>query len=112
MRKLVSALTRLAAILPVVLIVPSSVIAGPLLGAAAVRPAGDGLVVENVACYGFGWRGWGIYPGWFRPACAYVAPGYVVTAPVYAPVAPVYPTAGRCWVPPGPDGRPGYWAAC
>jgi hypothetical protein len=81
----------------------------------AVRPASNSLnAVENVACYGFGWRGWGVYPGWFRPACAgaWVAPGYVVAAPVYAPVAPVYPAAGRCWIPPGPDGRPGYWAVC
>src|SRR6476619_831553 len=38
---------------------------------------------ESVACYGFGWRGWGIYPGWY-PACSRVAPvyapGYLVAA--------------------------------
>ena len=70
--------------------------------------------VKSIACYGFGWRGWGVYPG-LHPAClrvapAYVAPGYVAAAPVYA--APAYPVAGRCWIPATPDGRAGYWAAC
>jgi hypothetical protein len=115
MRKSISTLVCLAVTLAAILIVPSSIIAGPLPLAAVGVPAGD-VKAENAACYGFGWRGWGVYAGWFRPACAgaWVTPGYVVPAPVYAPavVAPAYPAAGRCWVPPGPDGRPGYWAAC
>jgi hypothetical protein len=117
MRKFAHAIARLAALLSPALVASSSVSAWPLPVAAAVQPAGDGLkVVEDVACLGYGWRGWGLYPGWFRPACtgAYVAPDYVTPAPAYVPayVAPVYPAAGRCWVPPGPDGRPGYLAAC
>jgi hypothetical protein len=113
MRKSISALACLAAILSTILIVPSSIIAGPLpLAAVGRTAAADNVKAEKVACYGFGWRGWGVYPGWFRPACAgaYVTPGYVVPAPVYAP-AVVAPAPGRCWVAP-PDGRPGYWAAC
>lgn len=62
---------------------------------------------ESVACYGFGWRGWGIYPGWY-PACYRVAPVY---APGYVVAAPAY-RAGPCWVPTSPDGRAGYWKAC
>jgi hypothetical protein len=115
MRKSISTLACLATTLAAILIVPSSIIAGPLLLAGAGRLADDSSKAEDVACYGFGWRGWGVYPGWFRPACAGAgaAPGYVVPAvPAYAPVAPVYPAAGRCWVAPQPDGRPGYWAAC
>lgn len=61
MRTFVHAIARLAAIPPVVLIVLSSASAGPLPVAAAVRPAGDGLnAIENVVCYGYGWRGWGV----------------------------------------------------
>jgi hypothetical protein len=81
-------------------------------------PADQGAKIEKVVCYGYGWRGWGVYPGWLRPACtgAYAAPGYVVPGPAVAapavvvPVAPVAPAMGRCWV--APDGRQGYWAAC
>ena len=100
-------LALLAAILPAA--VSTSPLAGaPLQAAAAVRSAAGNLgMTEQVACYGFGWRGWGIYPGWY-PACN--RPLYA--APVYA--APDYPVPapGRCWVPPTPDGRPGYWATC
>jgi hypothetical protein len=116
MRKSVSALACLAVILSTVLIVPSAIIAGPLPAATAARPAGDDLTVEKVLCWGYGWRGWGLYPGWFRPACAnaWAAPGYVVPAPAYVPgyVAPAVPAAAPCWVPPGRNGQPGYWAAC
>ena len=82
------------------------------LGAAAATLAS----AEPVACYGFGWRGWGVYPGWLRPACwggAYAPPAYVVgAAPVYA--APVYaaPATQRCWVQTDPARNYGYWAAC
>ena len=94
---------------------PSAVDATPLGSAAALRSTADSVrTIESIACYGFGWRGWGVYPG-LHPAClrvapAYVAPGYVAAAPVYA--APAYPAAGRCWIPATPDGRAGYWAAC
>jgi hypothetical protein len=99
------------------LMASSPLSAGPLPPAAAVRQVDNNLnVVENVVCYGFGWRGWGIYAGWFLPACTgvWVAPAYVVPAPVYPPayVPPAEPAANRCWIPPGPDGRPGRWAAC
>jgi hypothetical protein len=115
MRKFVSVLARLT-MLPTVL-VASSVIAGPQPLNVVAQPADDGPKVDNVACWGYGWRGWGVYPGWLRPACtgAWTAPGYVVPAPtIVAPVvvAPVTPGANRCWSPSGPDGRPGHWAAC
>jgi hypothetical protein len=117
MRKFVLASAGIAVFLPVGLIALSPLSAGSLPSITAARPVVDILdAVENVVCYGFGWRGWAVYPGWFRPACtgAYVAPGYVVPTPVYAPAypGPVYPAANRCWIPPGPDGRPGYWTAC
>jgi hypothetical protein len=76
--------------------------------------------IDYVACYGFGWRGWGVYPGWLRPACAggavyvapgYVAPGYVAAAPVYPAPAPAYQTPHQCWVQTDPRGY-GYWGAC
>ena len=75
----------------------------------------DARSIENVICYGYGWRGPGIYPGWFRPACnpiaqAYVAPEYVPAAPIYA--APAYAGPRRCWVQTAPDRNVGYWAAC
>jgi hypothetical protein len=74
----------------------------------AIRLALEQLApVKTVACYGFGWRGWGIYPGWY-PACYPVAPVY---APGYVVAAPAYPP-GRCWVSGSPDGRGGYWKAC
>jgi len=86
---------------------------GEAMPLSVTRSAAAGIdQIEAVACYGFGWRGWGVYPGWFRPACngAFAAPPYPAPSPTYA--VPVYPTANRCWVPPAPDGRPGYWAAC
>lgn len=116
MRNHLLRLIAAAAILPASLIASSPLGATPIAPlAAAARPAVDeSPPVAKVICYGFGWRGWGIYPGWFRPACtgAYVVPGYVA-APVYPPAyaGPAYPP-GRCWVPPSPEGRPGYWAAC
>jgi hypothetical protein len=115
MRNLVLGIAAAAAVLAAAS-TPSATYATPLGFAAALRLAAADSVrtIESVACYGFGWRGWGVYPG-LHPAClraapAYVAPGYVAAAPVYA--APAYPIAGRCWIPATPDGRPGYWAAC
>jgi hypothetical protein len=84
------------------------------LGSAATMrsAANEASSVETVLCYGFGWRGWGWYPGWFRPACngAYAAPAVVPAAPVYA--EPAYPAPRRCWVQTDPDRNVGYWAAC
>jgi hypothetical protein len=86
-------------------------------GAMAMMPGVTNAVrsIEKVACYGYGWRGWGIYPGWY-PACdrlpVYVTPEYVAPAPVYVAPAPAYPAPRRCWVQPGADGRQGYWQAC
>ena len=114
MRSLVFTVTAAAALWPAGLMTSSDVGAAPLPSATYFRSAADQLNMdEKVVCYGFGWRGWGVYPGWFRPACAgaYGAPAYVVPAPDYL-AAPVYPAANRCWVRPGRDGRPGYWASC
>jgi hypothetical protein len=117
--KFVLAFAGVPALLPACLMASSPLSAGPLkwTPTAEVRQVDERLkVAENVVCYGFGWRGWGIYAGWFRPACsgAWVAPAYVVPAPVYAPayVGSVHPAANPCWIPSGPDGRPGHWAAC
>lgn len=68
-------------------------------GSTGIRSAIETLnPVERVACWRYGWRGWGIYPGCvFRPA--YVAPPVVYAAPVYPPAA------GRCWI----NGR---WRVC
>ena len=84
--------------------------AGPAIRVAtgALKP------IDYVACYGFGWRGWGVYPGWLRPACAgavYVAPGYVAAAPVYPAPVPAYPAPHQCWVQTDPRGF-GYWGTC
>ena len=77
----------------------------------AIRPAlGQFVQTETVACYGYGWRGWGIYPGWY-PACYRVAPVYAPGYVVAAPAAPAPPPPGQCWVA-SPDGRGGYWKAC
>src|ERR1700681_2681342 len=68
----------------------------------AVRPAIDSLEpIEKAACYGYGWRGWGVYPGWY-PACdrlpLYATPEYVAPAPAYVVPTPGYPAPRRCWV--------------
>jgi hypothetical protein len=63
--------------------------------------------VESVACWGYGWRGWGLYPGWFCGPI-YAAPAYVAPpaygAPYYPPTAVDGPPA-QCWI----DGR---WRRC
>lgn len=115
MRRLAAMFT---ALLAAILAMSSAQAMGPnaarSLGAAAATLA----PAESVACYGFGWRGWGVYPGWLRPACwgaAYAPPGYVVgAAPVYAVPAPIYPAPApqRCWVQTDPARNYGYWAAC
>jgi hypothetical protein len=64
--------------------------------------------VEHVACWRWGWRGWGLYPG-----CGFVVAPAVVAAPVVAApvvaappvVAPAPAPAGRCKV-------DGHWQAC
>jgi hypothetical protein len=114
MRNLVLGIAAISAILPAGLMLSSPADAMMFGSAQSIRSAADSVrTIESAACYGFGWRGWGLYPG-LHPAClrvapAYVAPGYVAGAPVYA--APAYPAVGRCWVS-APDGRSGYWAAC
>jgi hypothetical protein len=87
---------------------PLPVQAAPSPSSSTIRSAPElSRPAENVLCYGYGWRGWGYYPGWFRPACAGAPPPVVVPAPAYAA-----PVPGRCWVPADPYGRPGYWARC
>jgi hypothetical protein len=87
----------------------------PVEARAAQSMANNLPLAETVACYGYGWRGWGVYPGWY-PACnrvVYGAPAYAAPAPVYAaPVyaAPAYPSPRQCWVQ-ASDGN-GYWTAC
>ena len=84
--------------------------AAPMVGAGSIRVAAAAAApVQTVACARYGWRGWGVYPGCFRPR--YYAPGYVVAAPYYAP-PPVYvapaPYIGpprRCWI-------AGAWRPC
>jgi hypothetical protein len=96
----------------------ASACAMPLGSADTIRSAANEVSpIETVLCYGFGWRGWGWYPGWLRPACngayvapAYVAPAVVPAAPAYA--EPAYPAPRRCWVQTDPDRNLGYWAAC
>jgi hypothetical protein len=93
---------------------PLPALAAPSLSSSAVRSASNlNRPAEKVLCYGYGWRGWGYYPGWFRPACT--GPGSVYAAPTAVVVpAPAYVARvpGRCWVPADPYGRPGYWARC
>jgi hypothetical protein len=98
------------------------IIRGAAIGVAQPTIAGAGPSIRvatgalrkigYVACYGFGWRGWGVYPGWLRPACAggpvYVAPGYLAAAPVYPVPTPAYPAPRRCWVQADPRSY-GYW---
>jgi hypothetical protein len=115
MRKIM--LTAAAALVSAALLPAPHAGAMMLSSTNAIRSAaGATQSIENVVCYGNGWRGPGIYPGWFRPACnpwtqAYVAvPEYVPAAPVYA--APTYPGPRRCWVRTAPDNNSGYWAQC
>ena len=69
----------------------------------AVNPVVVNPVVSVVACWGYGWRGWGLYPGCLLRGI-YPAPPPVYPAPVYAP-APANAPPGRCWI----DGS---WRAC
>src|SRR5260370_40731075 len=69
----------------------------------AVNPVAVNPVVSVVACWGYGWRGWGLYPGGLLRG-VYPAPPAVYPAPVYAP-APANATPGRGWI----DGS---WRAC
>jgi hypothetical protein len=117
-----------AMILPALMRSPSAT-AMTLGDVSAMRSAIEATTPVEKACWGFGWRGWGWYPGWFRPACggayvapvapayvapAYVAPAYVAPDAAYAAPAPVPPPAGprKCWVQSDPDRNSGYWAAC
>jgi len=105
MHRLAFVLALATVLVSIGLAAPAS--AAPLSSAAAVRAAAENLSpIAHVACWGFGWRGWGIYPDW-RPVCSGYAPAY---PPVYA--APAFPApANRCWVAPTAT-NPGYWAAC
>jgi len=81
--------------------------AAPLADAAAIGAAAAAASpVQTVACARYGWRGFGVYPGCWRPRV--YAPGYVVAAPYYAPpvyVAPVVRAPRRCWI-------SGAWRRC
>lgn len=63
---------------------------------------GDQPLVQKVACLRYGWRGWGAYPGCYRPPVYY--PPHIYAAPVYV-APPVYAPPRRCWI----NGR---WRAC
>lgn len=93
---------------PAVALVAAAIFSSP---AAAVAPAplaelrramDEHPAVEKVACWRFGWRGWGVYPGCYH-APVYVAPP-VYAPPVYA-VPPAYVPPRRCWI----NGR---WRIC
>jgi hypothetical protein len=81
---------------------PAAAMAVP--GSAGMRSAVETVnLVETVACWRYGWRGWGAYPGCvLRPGYAVVPPVY--PAPVYVP-PPAYAPAGRCWI-------GGTWRVC
>jgi hypothetical protein len=76
----------------------------------AVDQAGLRTAIETVnpvesvvACWGYGWRGWGLYAGCLLRGI-YPAPPPVYPAQVYAS-APASAPPGRCWI----DGS---WRAC
>ena len=92
------------------LIASSAAGAAPMVGAGSIRvDAAAAAPVQTVACARYGWRGFGVYPGCFRPR--YHAPGYVVAAPYYAP-PPVY-VAPAPYIGPTPRcGIAGAWRPC
>ena len=59
-------------------------------------------LVQKIACWRYGWRGWGVYPGCYRPRIYY--PPRIQAAPVYV-APPAYAPARRCWI----NGR---WRVC
>ncbi|RKE70684.1 hypothetical protein DFP91_2926 [Pseudorhodoplanes sinuspersici] len=63
---------------------------------------GERPIVQKVACWRYGWRGWGVYPGCYRPPVYH--PPRVYVAPVYV-APPVYAPPRRCWI----NGR---WRVC
>jgi hypothetical protein len=103
--------------------------ASPSAGAPIGHPAGRvpaaGAVdrAEAVACWGYGWRGFGWYPEW-NVACwgqpllgapyvdppIYAAPRRGGPTPAY-PYTPPFDDVRRCWIPDdGPNA--GHWRAC
>jgi hypothetical protein len=88
----------------------SSASAAAISGSASLQSAIESVrPVQTVACWRYGWRGWAVYPGCFRPPY-YVRPPYVVAPPYYAPgpvyaAPPVYVRPRRCWI-------NGAWRVC
>ena len=112
MRKLVFAT---AAILSM-----ASASAAPIGNAAAGRLApGSFERAERVACWSYGWRGYGWYPEWNAACWGPQLLGFPDgDPPIYAaprgeppPYTPPFDDVRRCWVP--DDGRtPGHWRRC
>jgi hypothetical protein len=97
----------LAATAAIATVSPAPVAAMTAVDSAGIRSAVEAAnPVEKVACWRYGWRGFGLYPGWCGLIAA--APAYVVppayAPPVYDPT-PAYNPSGRCWI----DGR---WRGC
>ncbi len=94
----------LGAAASVMLLGSAPAIAMTAAGSTGIRAAIEMVnPVESVACWRYGWRGFGVYPGCvFRPGYAVAPPVY--PAPVYAPPL-VYAPVGRCWI----EGR---WRVC
>jgi hypothetical protein len=111
---------------PVFALVAILCVASPSVGApigipAAGRPAFDAFKrAERVACWGYGWRGYGWYSE-LNVACwgAALLGGPYVDPPIYAvpriagppPYVPPFDGVQRCWIPDnGPNG--GRWRVC
>jgi len=99
MRKATSTLVVAATVAAVGMTPAAALISGQ--GAAMRSAIEEANPLERVACWRYGWRGWGLYPGCFY-APVYASPVYVAP-PVYA--APAYAPPRRCWV----DGQ---WRLC
>jgi hypothetical protein len=104
-----------------ILSMASPSVAAPIGNPAGARWAlGSSKRAEPVACWSYGWRGFGWYPEW-SAACwgppllgsPYVDPP-IYAAPrsgAPAPYTPPFDDVQRCWIPDkGPNG--GHWRAC
>lgn len=93
----------LALSMAVVQIAPSSAFAVPVAPLGEARTSIEGSpIVQRVACWRHGWRGFGVYPGCYRPPVYY--PPHIYAAPVMV-APPVYVPPRRCWI----NGR---WRVC